>query len=61
MNAYDSDQEDAEAVSHTISGIGSVIGLCVAILAGYLADKIGFGFLGVVTYLVPGICYLVVI
>lgn len=38
-----------------------MIGLFVAILAGYLTDKIGFGFLGVLTYLIPGICYILVV
>ena len=40
-----------------MSGIGSVVGLFLAIIFGFLSDKIGFALTNIISYVFAGLCY----
>ena len=43
-----------------MSGVGSVVGLVLAVIFGYLSDKIGFAITNIIAYTTAGLCYAIV-
>ena len=43
-----------------MSGVGSVVGLVLAVIFGFLSDKIGFALTNIIAYSTAGLCYAIV-